>query len=963
MRLTAAIVAVFCCCSLYAQHTLGIPDIVNFTKQQYQSGTQNWDVKQDANGVMYFANNDGLLTYDGSFWKTYKLPDRTHLRSIAIGTDNRIYIGGQDNIGYFSPGATGTLEYHSLNALVPSSERSMGEVWDIACYGNDFFFRSRRKILQLHNQTITVHKPDEEWRYMDTADGRLIAQDVKRGICVFDQQQWKAVISQETLPVDFSITSMLRISADSTLFTTLKHGLYIFSGNRLSKLSNTSLELIPADRPYAACHINASYVLIATRLNGCFVINRKGEVIQHFSKSEGLQNNDILCSYLDRDQNLWLGLDNGIDFIAYNNAIKHIYPDNRSTVAGYSSAIYKNFLYLATSGGLYQASLDTMKDLCFTKGNFSRVNNSSGQVWNLSVVADRLFMGHHEGAFIIENNIPRRIASNGGYWSFLPLGNENGHLQILGGGYYGINQFDAADLTDTPLQRFNFESSRFVVIDEQNKYIWVAHPYKGLYRIGYQHRFAETVTPYPAGQAPLGLNNNFLFKIKGKIILSSEKGLFEYEAAGNRFIPSVYFNGLFKKMPVSYLKEDKAGNIWFVSGWNAGVIDISGKTPQLIYIPELYNQLVTGFENINPVDVNNVLVGAEKGFFHVNYEAYKNNAGRRVPVHIASVKALGKKDTLLYGGYAVQRVTPQIAYNTNSFHIEYASPLYAHQKSMEYSYWLEGFDDRWSLWSSRSEKDYTRLAPGTYTFHVKARANQNNESAISSYTFTVLPPWYRTWWAYTIYVLLFLTLVLAVHTYQHNRYLLQQQRKLAAQQLRHQEEQQQLQYIQEIENSKKEKEIIELKNEKLNTDIEYKNSELASKAMNLVQKSEMLSTIKEELLRLQSADVISKDSKDFKKLIRTIDKELDIHEDWEQFAVHFDTVHTNFLRTMKERFPDLTPNELKLCAYLRLNLSSKEIAQLMNISLRGVETSRYRLRKKLDLSNEASLYDFLLTIG
>jgi DNA-binding CsgD family transcriptional regulator len=80
---------------------------------------------------------------------------------------------------------------------------------------------------------------------------------------------------------------------------------------------------------------------------------------------------------------------------------------------------------------------------------------------------------------------------------------------------------------------------------------------------------------------------------------------------------------------------------------------------------------------------------------------------------------------------------------------------------------------------------------------------------------------------------------------------------------------------------------------------------------------------------------------------------------WEKFAVHFDEVNNNFLKNLKLRFPKLTNNDLKVCAYLQLNLASKEISQLMNIGVRGVEISRYRLRKKLGLSTEQSLIDFL----
>lgn len=963
MKLSIAILLLLCYCGAYTQHTIGIPDIINFSRQQYHSGTQNWDIKQDGNGIMYFANNDGLLTYDGSLWRTYKLPDRTHLRSVEIGEGNKIYTGGQDNIGYFAPDALGTLQYHSLNGLVPQEERSIGEVWDIITYGKDIFFRSRRKILRLHEGKITVYKSTKEWRYMDMAGGRLVAQDAGTGLCVFQQEQWKLIDEKQTLPADFTITSLLRLSADSTLITTLKHGIYILAGNHLQKLNNPALEPIAQYRLYAACHVNNKYILIGTRLNGCYIMTRQGELVQHFSKAEGLQNNDVLCTYLDRDNNLWLGLDNGIDFMAYNNAIKHIYPDTRSESAGYSSVIYNHRLYLATSSGLYSAPLDTGRDISFNKGVFTPVENTDGQVWNVSVVNNLLLMGHHEGAFIIENNRARSIASNGGYWSFATLSNGTQTPWIIGGGYYGLNIFDVTRNFDTAASRINFESSRFVIVDEDDKAVWIAHPYKGLFKITYRSHFADSVSFYTTRNAPLGLNNNYLFRIRGKVVLTSEKGIFEYNAAKDQFIPYTYLNDLFKKIPISYLKEDAAGNIWFVSGWSIGVIDVSGNTPRLIYIPELHNQLVTGFEHINPIDPGNVLIGGEKGFYHLNYAAYKNNIGRPIPIYIAGVKTSGKSDSLIFGGYGTHANTMEVDYASNSFHFEFAAPLYASQKNIEYSYYLKGFDGHWSGWGQKSEKDYTNLREGTYTFEVKARTNLNTESVISSYTFIVLPPWYRTWWAYGLYALFFIAATLAVHTYQHNRYLQKQKQQLATQQKKHQEEQQHLQYIQEIESNKKEKEIIELKNEKLNADLEYKNAELASKAMNLVQKSEMLSSIKEELLRLQGEAVINKDSKDFKKLVRTIDKELDIQEDWEQFSVHFDTVHTNFLRTVKERFPDLTANELKLCAYLRLNLSSKEIAQLMNISLRGVETSRYRLRKKLDLQNEGNLYDFLLTIG
>jgi DNA-binding CsgD family transcriptional regulator len=371
-----------------------------------------------------------------------------------------------------------------------------------------------------------------------------------------------------------------------------------------------------------------------------------------------------------------------------------------------------------------------------------------------------------------------------------------------------------------------------------------------------------------------------------------------------------------------------------------------------------------GYENINIIDSNNVIVAAEKGFFHIDYARYvKTN--EPVRVLIRNVVSSDGSNDLLFGGYTTGPTIPvpdPVKYQGNSLHFEFSAAYYAQQLNIDYSYYLKGFDKGWSPWSKRPDKDYTNLPAGDYTFQVRARNTPGNTSAVSSYSFSILPPWYRTWWAYALYTLLFFGLLYLFYKRQQQKYARLQLIKLKEQQRQYNEEQQRLRFLHQIEVEKNEKEIIHLTNAKLQGEIEHKNRELASNAMIFVQKGELLSKIKDELTRLKNNAELEKDSKDFKKIIRIIDSELDNPQDWEQFAVHFDSVHTNYLKNLKDRFPELTASELKLCAYLRMNLTTKEISQLMNISIRGVETSRYRLRKKLQLSNDANLVHFLLTV-
>jgi DNA-binding CsgD family transcriptional regulator len=170
------------------------------------------------------------------------------------------------------------------------------------------------------------------------------------------------------------------------------------------------------------------------------------------------------------------------------------------------------------------------------------------------------------------------------------------------------------------------------------------------------------------------------------------------------------------------------------------------------------------------------------------------------------------------------------------------------------------------------------------------------------------------------------------------------------------EEQQRLQSMQhQLELERSEKVLMQLKNEKL-------ESELASSAMSLVQKTEFLNRIKDEMNKLKKADTPNIDTGEIKKILRGIADENRLDEEWEQFSIHFNKVHNNFLLNLKNRVPDLKAHELKLCAYLRMNLSSKEIARLLSISVRGVEINRYRLRKKLQLKPREDLFEFLMNI-
>ncbi len=947
-----------------SQNTIGLPQIINFTNTDYKAGTQTWDIKQDKWGRMYFANNEGLITYDGNYWKVYPQPNKTILRSIVIDTLlNRIYAGGQDELGYFEPAANGVLQYTSLKTLIPKPKSQFTDVWDIELFNGAVFFRTSDKIFEYKNQAIQVYPAVSEWLLLKKAGNQLLAQDKKRGIFQYDKNGWQPVCETSSIP-DFEISGIINLNKDSLLISSPNKGLYILCKGILSKKTTAADNIFIEKNIYTLEQINKDEFVAGTVSEGCFIMNNSGEVVQQISRTDGLQNNNVLCLFLDKDQNLWAGLNNGISFIAYNAAIKYIKPSKNNDVSGYSSSVFNNQLYIASSDGAYTAPLfNSTKDISFSKSEFTRIKNSSGQTWRFIQVNNQLLMGHHNGSYVIQNNEAVPLLKGTGTWLFVPASSIFPSRHVIAGTYSGLSmlQFSNNKFTESHLLTGMSESFRFLATDNNN-FIWASHPYRGIYKLNIDtagKSFSAELYTEKNG-LPSSFRNN-VFKINNRVVFATEKGVYEFDAATGRFVKSAFLFNAFGQENVQYLNEDGDGNIWFCSGKKIGVLQpvASATNYRITYFPELTGKILSGFENVYPFSKENIFIASDNGIIHLNFEKY-NIRNNHLAVLLTQVKAVGKYDSLIFGGYFNfenkegngQNEILKFPKNFNSFHFEFSSPAFGAQKNIEYSHQLQGYDNSWSAWSSKPEKDYTNLPNGSYTFKIKARDNLGNESETASYTFVVKPAWYKTMWAYLLYTTMAFTFI-----YFANKW---QKRKLHRQQKRFEVEQKKLKYIHQLEVEKNEKEIIKLQNEKLVNEVIYKNKELADVSMHLVERSDALLKVKDELQRLYKKTGENHDIKKAIQLLNDVEKN---NSNWEQFATHFDEINNDFLKKLKAKFPALTNTDLKMCTYLHLKLSSKEIAQLMNISLRGVEISRYRLRKKLAIPQEKTLFDYLIEIS
>jgi len=953
-----------------SQNSILIPEIINYSKTTYESGNQNRAIGQDKRGLLYFANDDGLLVFDGTYWKTYPLPNGSIVRSLAV-VDDRVYVGGQQEIGYFFFDCKGVLSYRSLKNLIPPGETEFSDVWHVVQFQNDIFFRSNKRIFRYHDGKITAFK-SINWGFLGVDKGLLIAQEYDKGLMLFKDGGWKPFNTQYDFSKDkVSIRSVSGFGTHKTFVTTLKSGIYIIDGSNVTKFETPSINAITSEIVHSACTIDTTQIVIATRLGGYYVINTSGEILQHVTKEEGLQSNTVNVVFSDKEKNIWLGLNNGIDLVIYNSAINHINPSHDNKSPGYSAAIYDNRLYIGTGIGLYSIPVESSNDLNGLQGNFNPVNNGNGLVWGLSVVNNQLLAGRNDGAYVVSNNTCTTLDSSTGFWFFQPLTAQQPCPRVIAGTYNGINVYNySGGKFVNPKSHTSFESAKYTVV--QGNDIWVAHPYQGLYKISFNDTGGPVSKPYVDVHHILSSGHNYLFKIRDRIVLVTRNGTFEYDRSAGDFKESAFLKKLFGSAFVSYLREDIQGNIWFVENRKPGVVDMSSPdNPTKIYFSELNNRILGNDEEfIYPINKNNVLLSSETGFYHLNYEKYKA-ANHGLSVLLRSVTAFHKRDSTLFGGYLFEKdstwagdlftFTDNVSYKWNSIHFEFSSPYFG--GTVEYDCRLKGYEKEWSPWSKKTERSYTNLPAGNYTFEVRARNNSGRLSSVSRFAFTISPPWYNTFVAWFLYIVLAIACIYFFYKRQQRKYIIQHTNRLKKQREKFEEEQRRLQYLHQLEIEKNENEIIRLKNVKLQTEVEHSNAVLASNTMNLLQKRELLNKIKDEILAVQEETEPEKRTKNIRRIIKIINEQLEMNDDWERFSLYFDKSNNDFLKILKENYPLLTPADLKLCAYLRLNLSTKAIADLLNLSIRGVESSRYRLRKKLMISNEVSLTDFLGSVG
>ncbi len=915
-----------------------LPPIQNFTPTDYNAGNQNWAISQSSEKLIYVANNKGLLEFNGAIWKLYLTPNESIMRSVKV-VNERIYTGSFMEFGFWQKNDIGNLDYTSLSQKMDIELIEDEEFWNIIYIDDYIVFQSLKRIYIYNVNDESIDNIDSNTPIINTfkVNQSVYFQRINEGIFKIDSGTALLVIDDE-LVKNNEVINIFPYNKE-LLILTRDNGFYKSENGLLVKWNKDSNELLSNVSVYDGIRLKDNSFALGTISHGLIYLNEKGDLLYHVDQNKGISNNTVLSLFEDVDNNIWLGLDNGISYVNTNAPFK-VYNDTKGILGSvYVSVINDGKLFLGTNQGLFYKNLESDDDFSFIEG-------TRGQVWSLKIIDQTLFCAHHLGTFIIEGNQAKKIAKTQGTWNIAKLKDNSNYL--LQGNYDGLYVLEKSNNTwqlKNKIKGFNNSSRYFETLGNK---IFVNHEYKGVFKVTADSAFSKAVNV--SIDTLIKGSNSGIIKYNENLLYSYVNGVYKYNSVDDKFIKDSILSKLYTKdeyVSGKLAVDDKDNNLWVFTNSSISFITPGEltNTPKIRSIPltKEVRKDVVGYENVLRLGDNTTyLLGAANGYITLDINKL---IVKGFQVYIGSViKGTNKKnheDKILLN----KNLKGNFTNHENNLEISYYTPEFNKLINSHYQFQLLGIYNDWSDWSENSNALFENLPSGDYTFKVRSKIGDTISNNIASYSFSIAKPWFLSNLMIVIYILTVLFFLLFMHTI-YKRYYRKERQKLLDKNKRELE----------LAQAQNDKEIIKIKNEQLKKDFKSKSKELAASTMSIIKKNELLAEVKNQLLNtFEPKDVIM-------PIVNTIDNSLQKNDDWEFFKEAFDNVDRNFFKKLKNLHPNLSPNDLKLCAYLRLNLSSKEIAPLFNISARSVEIKRYRLRKKMSLQHEKNLVSYILEL-
>ena len=882
-----------------------VPKIIKYDQKDFRAADQNWMIAQDCEGFIFVANTDGVLIYNGFFWQMLSMPNHQKPRAIRKGKDCQIYVGGYEFFGKIDRSNRFKPKYVPIadSLFVKTGQ----EIWNILENGSSIFLQSfSDAYLYDYNKLKEIEFPSNIMLGTNVGEQYFIPK-IEEGLYILEDKKVRLVPESLDLPAHSKVTGIAKLSQNSFLLGTLYNGLFILKDNQLSPINsdlNQQLQEVQINKLVA---LESGGFAIGTILSGVFVLDQNLHLKYHLNKSNGLSNNTVLSLFEDQNSDLWVGLDKGINLVKLSSSTQYFYDYLGQLGTVFTSIVYDGQLYLGTNQGIFRTSQNASDGREGKKNEYQLVKESQGQIWSFLIADGDLLSGHNSGTYLIQDNQAFRISDVTGGWG-MHLLNEKRVLQTT---YTGLVLLKKEN-REWQLER-RLDNGRILVMhsDLHNNVLTGHHPFYGICVLRLSSNFDAVLS-----------QNTFLQHdstdfTKDVQLLSSQLGTIVKQ--NEKFF-------LANLEGIQPLKVDQKRSLDEDSIFQQDLrfFTIQKKLSSEVNVSKL------NFYYDDP-NLEHYLFGFEEGYLKVPKDwDIQNSNNLNVAIDFITINNKYKH---------LDNLNEALNPNQNDISIQFKKLKYYNKLNATYFYQLTNWDSNWYPLPKEGRIDFFNLNDGDY--HLKLR-QENRQSIHELLQFTIQPRWYESW----IGVLLYLAMAVSLLIYLDKR---------NKQKLKQQSEKLKKEKEKELESAR-----IKAENEKLEREVIYKSKMLANSTMTLVQKNKMLTELKDFIKRESRNSQYPNFPK--QKILKLINRNIDRDQDWEIFERNFAAVHEDFLDTLKSKYPDITAGELKLAAYIKMNLSSKEIAPLLNISVRSVENKRYRLRKKMGVEHENNLKSHLMNL-
>ena len=873
--------------------TKGLPLIDHFDKAKDRPFSHIWDIDEAPNHLMYFVNEYGLVEFDGKYWQFFS-GSKGITRSIKVVSNDLIYTGSDQDFGVWKKNSKNEFEYTSLYSKTIRPNNQVEEFWNVFELNGAIVFQSFESLYCYKSgQFLKIQAPSRFISGNQSGDLIYLIDEIK-GVHSFDGNRLQFMPLEIDVP--FSEIISIENQGNSLLIFTKRNGIYQKTGKRITSISISS-HMKDVD-VFSYRKISDTYFALGTIEKGVFIFDFNWNLIHKINKSKGLQNNTVLSMCYSSYGKLWLGLDFGIDVLHFNTPYSYFVDYEGKIGTTYAALLDKQKLFIGTNQGLYSIQFSELSNT-YEHLDFELIENSQGQVWSIFKLDSTVLCGHNTGLYKLQGKKLKKIDSKPGVWSMITMNNH-----LITGNYNGIHIY-SIDNGISFRKSLTGAIGSFNSLASYKNILFALIPKEGI--VSFQ------------------LDSNFKVikkELYGIDVFGNESIQFKIE--GNKLVVST-INRIFEK------NLDK--NTAFVSRTIEENLALKRKLIKDFFIPIQLSSEYNLFSIYNGFALKNKNIK-----YHLPYKQLPTPEIRSINYFNSEFKS-----------YDYENHT--IPFDFNNIRVQFLLPNSS--QDIYYQYFLDGYSQKWSDWSLKSEVEFLDLKEGRYTLLIRAKSNGRN-SQLSSHTFSIKAPFYRTWYAYSFYLafVVFVVFMIRRHTKQKLKKqkldLLKNQKEILNEQKR--------KYKDELMIEKQQK--LEIEQLQLKKTIENKELELAKKIIDQKEVNDLIQSIKHKIEEIQLQSSQKLEVKYYNDLMHFVEKKINRNVN-KEYEIAFDNSQAHFHSNLLKAHPNLSSKDLRICSYLMMNLTSKEIAKILQVLPSSIDVNRSRLRKKLGLNETENLRDYL----